>query len=901
MKIRSTSMAMAAMMSATFLAAPINVLAKAPDMVQAVYAQPFADGEQAAAKEKHYDLDWELKKADSPGDKSMAADYIEKVTTVKKDGKWTFTISIKPASSQYITKFYYYKDGTRLEAQQNGNDWSFTLDKKPEKTIKIAFTIPIMGKEPDALLNILEYNEIKGEASQEPNTPDPSKPNTGDTTPEQKPKEETGLEKAKKALEKAIQKANGIDRAQWEGSVIYALNNAVNYGEVYLTQPTATVEGSLLKEAQINYLLALGEKSKGIKLDNLREGQISVADYSVQSNFDDIEQYIEKKEITKEKDQYYCIVTFKPVVKGNKTTYVENFQLRGDENLLETVTVGDKVYPKKIKVSSHSVSAVTIDGVNGKVSFAGREGLLSPNGKKALDYSKLWNNCQKLTAGDSSYLDEREIQARSDVLNEGIRLLQTDDLTQGALDRFDIRVSVLTNNGEKATSEDIRDLKATIERAKQRDLSRYTDESKSQFYDLLERAMADANRGEISKSRVAGWNRVIDNWHGEIKNKKPKEDKKDKPKEDKKDDKKDEKKKKQTVRYDVPVELVKSDGSKSMASSALSSWATVDEYDGHYTYYVQFKPMKLGEKDGHLTNLFYYENGRKYQAHYHGGDLWSFTLDEKVSNQKIAVWVDIMDEMAGGTGKGEQEAYIQFNWRRAQETKRFDGEVKEPEKKKEDEKKKDEKKKADEKALEQKKKDFLKAQKERERDVVLRTFHDVSAGYWAVDAIAHSYARGYFKGEGEGRFAPERAITRGEFVSILGRMAGASTSNTATAFGDVPSGAYYAGYVAWAQSKGIVAGVSQGRFEPNRTITREEMAVMLMKFLASQNKSYAATSYGNFSDGSSIAGWAKDSVDKMTRQGILSGMGNGDFAPKANFSRAQAAQVLYTIDTKDMK
>ena len=92
--------------------------------------------------------------------------------------------------------------------------------------------------------------------------------------------------------------------------------------------------------------------------------------------------------------------------------------------------------------------------------------------------------------------------------------------------------------------------------------------------------------------------------------------------------------------------------------------------------------------------------------------------------------------------------------------------------------------------------------------MVLRTFHDVPAGYWAVDAIAHSYARGYFKGEGQGRFAPERAITRGEFVSILGRMAGASTSNTATAFRDVSSGAYYAGYVAWAQSKGIVAGVS---------------------------------------------------------------------------------------------
>ena len=67
MKIRSTSLAMAAMMSAGFLAAPINVLAKAPDMVQGVYAQPFAEGEQVASKEKHYELKWELKKADRSG------------------------------------------------------------------------------------------------------------------------------------------------------------------------------------------------------------------------------------------------------------------------------------------------------------------------------------------------------------------------------------------------------------------------------------------------------------------------------------------------------------------------------------------------------------------------------------------------------------------------------------------------------------------------------------------------------------------------------------------------------------------------------------------------------------------------------------------------------------------
>lgn len=773
MKIRSTSMAMAAMMSATFLAAPINVLAKAPEMPQAVYAQPFSEGEKVAAKEKHYELECELKKANGSGEPSMAAGAIKKVVAVEKDGKWMFTITTQNVTMESLTgwidKLYYYKDGTKdsIEATKNGNDWSFTLDTKPEKTIKLAFKIggiEFMKKsKPDALLEISDYKEIKGEASQEPEAPG------------QKPKEETPIEKAKKALEGAVQKANDADKNKWDVKVVNALSDSAKSADALSKDASAKENDLALKESELNFLLALGEKTKGM---------------------DD---------------------TAKKAYEGFLTVASE----------LNDTKLADKVALKK-------------------------------------------------------NLDENTALLKAEVPKD-------EDLKKAG-DGF----ALFMGNSKPADTTDLGNLKALIEKKKKEDPSPYTVKSQKELKDMLATAEKEIEVGKLTKGRVWELEAAINGWHGELKAP-------EKPKEDKKDDKKDEKKKKQTIRYDVPVELVKSDGSKSMASSALSSWATVDEYDGHYTYYVQFKPMKLGEKDGHLTNLFYYENGRKYQAHYHGGDLWSFTLDEKVSNQKIAVWVDIMDEMAGGAGKGEQEAYIQFNWRRAQETKRFDGEVKEPEKKKEDEKKKDEKKKADEKALEQKKKDFLKAQKERERDVVLRTFHDVPAGYWAVDAIAHSYARGYFKGEGEGRFAPERAITRGEFVSILGRMAGASTSNTATAFGDVPSGAYYAGYVAWAQSKGIVAGVSQGRFEPNRTITREEMAVMLMKFLASQNKSYAATGYANFSDGGSIAGWAKDSVDKMTRQGLLSGMGNGDFAPKANFSRAQAAQVLYTMDLKDMK
>ena len=382
---------------------------------------------------------------------------------------------------------------------------------------------------------------------------------------------------------------------------------------------------------------------------------------------------------------------------------------------------------------------------------------------------------------------------------------------------------------------------------------------------------------------------------------KPKDENKDKPKDEKPLDKKDEKKKAQTLRYELPVTMMRVGGGKSMAASALSTSATVDAYNGRYTYYVQFKPLKMNNMEGRLTNLFYYDGGAKRRASYHGDGLWSFTLQEKVQSQKIALWVDIMDELQGGKpGAGEQDAYLQFDWNSARETRRIDGEVKTPEKQTE-EKKTEDKKKEEQKSAEDKKKESLKVQEEAERSAILKRFNDVGADHWAVDAIAHSVARGYFKGEGNSRFAPNRAITRAEFVTILGRKAGITPSGASTAFRDVKADAYYAPYVAWAESKGIVKGTGFGKFEPNRTITREEMAVILDKFLADQKKTYPSKVKTQFNDAGTVSSWAKESVEKMADQGLLSGVGKGNFVPKGSFTRAQAAQVLYTIDKKDMK
>lgn len=774
MKIRSTSLAMAAMMSAGFLAAPINVLAKAPEMPQGIYAQPFAKGEQKTEKEIHYELTWELKQKSNPNQPSMAAKAITKVTAVEKNGKCTFTFTTQPVKMEGITatigKLFYYKNEKRVEAEKNGNDWSFTLDEKPS-TMTLGFVIDgveiMAGRVNDAILNISDYVPVTPE---DPGTSEPSKP-----------KEDTPLEKAKKALDEAVKKANGEDKAGWDGNVAKVLNATASAADALLQDASAKEEDLTLKVSELNFLLALGLKTKAME-------------------------------------------------EADKAAYKDFIAVATDLNGLKVADKGD---------------------LKAKLDMA--EAFLKADGKKAEDTK---------AAGE--------------------------------------KLALYIGNLKPADATDIGNLKELVEKKKKVDSSSYTEESQKKLKDLLETAENEIKAGKLTKGRVRELEAAIYSWHGELKQKEvPKDENKDKPKDENPLDKKDEKKKGQTLRYELPVALTKVGGGKSMASSALSSSATVDVYNGRYTYYVQFRPMKMDNLEGRLTNLFYYDGGKR-RASYHGDGLWSFTLNDKVQSQKIALWVDVMDKMQGGPGKGEQDAYLQFDWNSARETRRIDGEVKTPEKQVEEQKTED-KKKDEKKSAEEKKKEALKAKSERERNAILTQFKDVGADHWALNAIAHSVARGYFKGEGEGRFAPNRAITRAEFVTILGRKAGITPSGASTAFKDVKGDAYYAPYVAWAASAGMIQGTGGGKFEPNRTITREEMAVILDKFLSHEKKAYASAAKGQFHDGTKISSWAKDSVDKMTRQGLLNGMGNGNFAPKESFSRAQAAQVLYTIDTKDMK
>ncbi|MBR4700906.1 MAG: S-layer homology domain-containing protein [Oscillospiraceae bacterium] len=181
-------------------------------------------------------------------------------------------------------------------------------------------------------------------------------------------------------------------------------------------------------------------------------------------------------------------------------------------------------------------------------------------------------------------------------------------------------------------------------------------------------------------------------------------------------------------------------------------------------------------------------------------------------------------------------------------------------------------------------------------------FDDVPEDAWYADAVCRVSQMGYMNGVGGQRFAPKASMTRAMFVTALYRMAAVWTElpaeTPAADFADVAATAWYAKPVAWAASQGIVAGRGDGRFDPKAPISRQEMAVMLLRFaqavkpelLTDDNVIERA-----FSDIEQVSPYARDAVVFCAHRGFFAGDAAGRCLPKKTATRAEAAQVLMVL------
>lgn len=234
-------------------------------------------------------------------------------------------------------------------------------------------------------------------------------------------------------------------------------------------------------------------------------------------------------------------------------------------------------------------------------------------------------------------------------------------------------------------------------------------------------------------------------------------------------------------------------------------------------------------------------------------------------------------------------------------------------------------------------------------------FTDVEPDAWYAAAAEYVYSMGILNGTSRDMFSPDVEMTRGMFITALGRMAGVSSEtgsefglvkgdrvglfsepdgessvlaspgdgsmvnvlgsengwykvawNGATgymsgdyvktyggAFQDVDNGAYYSPYIQWAYLTGISNGTGTGTFSPDVQVSRQDLASMLYNYASVMGISIADGNSGVwFSDDADISSAHKDAVYALGRAGIINGMGDGSFNPNGSATRAQVAQIM---------
>lgn len=170
-------------------------------------------------------------------------------------------------------------------------------------------------------------------------------------------------------------------------------------------------------------------------------------------------------------------------------------------------------------------------------------------------------------------------------------------------------------------------------------------------------------------------------------------------------------------------------------------------------------------------------------------------------------------------------------------------------------------------------------------------FKDVQSSNWAYSYIQHLHGLGVVSGIDQTTFAPQKDVTRMEFAVMLARSLELQESTKPSTFMDVPK--WGATEVQALVEAGIVQGKNAKSFDPSSKITREQMAAMVVRAYEYKTKTpVKSDATKTFDDAHHISSFAKESVQKIQALGLMEGNGQKQFAPQEASTRAQSAKVL---------
>lgn len=172
-------------------------------------------------------------------------------------------------------------------------------------------------------------------------------------------------------------------------------------------------------------------------------------------------------------------------------------------------------------------------------------------------------------------------------------------------------------------------------------------------------------------------------------------------------------------------------------------------------------------------------------------------------------------------------------------------------------------------------------------------FTDVNKSDWFYSAVSYVCANGIMNGVSDTKFEPNGTLTRAMVVTMLYRMAGEPNAYDKATFSDVQAGQWYTDAVEWAAHNEIVEGVGNGKFAPNTAITREQLATILYRYAKydRMDTNSGNTDLSDFRDDNKVSAWAEEAMCWAVHNGIMEGS-NSYLSPGNTATRAQAAAMF---------
>ena len=169
---------------------------------------------------------------------------------------------------------------------------------------------------------------------------------------------------------------------------------------------------------------------------------------------------------------------------------------------------------------------------------------------------------------------------------------------------------------------------------------------------------------------------------------------------------------------------------------------------------------------------------------------------------------------------------------------------------------------------------------------------------WAIEAVEYLYGIGIVDGVDENSFEPNRQIKRSEYAKLIAAAARDVSSGAAVHFSDLNGSEWFYPYAVKASELGLMLGDDMMRFNGDDYITREEMAVVVSRLADRLKMTLKTSRTADFDDQSAISDWADEAVTYLRNAGIVNGRNKNSYEPKEPVTRAEACAVLYKLLNK---